>query len=312
MCTPFASGYLPPGNPGPNADVCTGCVHGTLHSNNRRRGEFSVTKQRRTTWSSLVLGGLVLALALVWGFSAYASTRIDATITGIELEVKHLAIVTGVASGKSLCYQLPALDIWLQNRQARTMFLFPTKALAQDQKRELAGLLSKVMEESGAVCGGIGIYDGDTPASQRKLISENSNFVFTNPDMLHLGIMPHHTRWANFFANLRLVVIDEVHLYRGIFGSHFTNVIRRLKRIASFYGADPQFICTSATLANTQEFITRLIEEDVFVIDKDSSPQGRKVYALYNPPLINSELSIRRSSMLETISLGFLLTLADW
>jgi DEAD/DEAH box helicase domain-containing protein len=217
---------------------------------------------------------------------------------------KHLAIVTGVASGKSLCYQLPALDIWLQNRQARTMFLFPTKALAQDQKRELAGLLSKVMEESGAVCGGIGIYDGDTPASQRKLISENSNFVFTNPDMLHLGIMPHHTRWANFFANLRLVVIDEVHLYRGIFGSHFTNVIRRLKRIASFYGADPQFICTSATLANTQEFITRLIEEDVFVIDKDSSPQGRKVYALYNPPLINSELSIRRSSMLETISLG--------
>jgi len=227
------------------------------------------------------------------------------------LDGEHLAIATGVASGKSLCYQLPVLDSWLRDKESRAMFLYPTKALAQDQKRELANLLSRLMEISGQPCGGIGIYDGDTPASQRKIISQRSNFIFTNPDMLHLGIMPHHTRWAKFFSNLRYIIIDEVHTYRGIFGSHFTNVIRRLKRIAAFYGAHPQFICTSATLANTQKFITKLIEEDVKVIDKDGSPQGKKYYVLYNPPLVNRELSIRRSAMLETIALGEYFTETD-
>lgn len=229
----------------------------------------------------------------------------------LALGGRHLAISTGVASGKSLCYQLPVLDSWLRDKDARSIFLYPTKALAQDQKRELSGFLSRLMEMTGKPCGGIGIYDGDTPAGQRKLICNNSNFLFTNPDMLHLGIMPHHTKWAKFFSNLRYVIIDEVHTYRGIFGSHFTNVIRRLKRIAAFYGSHPQFICTSATLANTQKFINRLVEEDVIVIDKDGSPQGKKTYVLYNPPLINRELAIRRSAMLETIALGEYFTQTD-
>ena len=216
----------------------------------------------------------------------------------------HLVIVTGVASGKSLCYQLPVLNAWLQDPNSRSLFLYPTKALAQDQKKELADLLAKLLAVSGITKGSIGIYDGDTSVSQRKLISKNSNFIFTNPDMLHLGIMPHHTRWAKFFSNLRYIIIDEVHTYRGIFGSQFTNVIRRLKRISAFYGSHPQFICTSATLANTREFIDRLIEEKVKIISKDGSPSGKKIYALYNPPLINRELSIRRSTMLETITIG--------
>ena len=215
---------------------------------------------------------------------------------------KDVGLVTGVASGKSLCYQLPVLQSWLDDEKSRSLFLFPTKALAQDQKREMTELVSILAE--GRKCGGVGVYDGDTPQSQRRVICQRANFIFSNPDMLHLGIMPHHTKWADFFSNLRYVVIDEVHSYRGIFGSQFANVMRRLKRIAAFYGSHVQFICTSATMANTAEFLEKLLEREVAVIDDDGSPQGRKHFVIYNPPLINRELAIRASAMKEVVRLG--------
>ncbi|MCF7920965.1 MAG: DEAD/DEAH box helicase [Candidatus Cloacimonetes bacterium] len=222
----------------------------------------------------------------------------------LALQGKDVALVTGVASGKSLCYQLPVLQSWLDNSKARSLFLFPTKALAQDQKREMTELVSQLAGCINRTCGGVGVYDGDTPQSQRQAIIKRANFIYTNPDMLHLGIMPHHTKWADFFSNLRYVIIDEVHMYRGVFGSQFANVMRRLQRIAAFYGSNIQYICTSATLADTAGFLKKLLERDIEVIDTDGSPQGKKYFAIYNPPLINQELSIRLSSLKVVVSLG--------
>ncbi|MDA3813377.1 MAG: DEAD/DEAH box helicase [Candidatus Cloacimonetes bacterium] len=216
------------------------------------------------------------------------------------MEHKNTVITTGVDSGKSLCYQIPVLHQLQSDPQTRAIFLFPTKALTQDQKIKFTKFASEFLETKI----GIGIYDGDTPSEKRRLIKKNANLLFTNPDMLHLGILPHHTNWSEFFQNLKFVVIDEVHIYRGIFGSHFANVIRRLKRIAEFYGAVPQFILTSATLSNVEEFSKKLIEEDVVVINKDGSPTGEKHYIIYNPPIVNKELGIRRSAMQETVHIA--------
>jgi len=220
---------------------------------------------------------------------------IDAIIDG-----KNTVITTSVDSGKSLCYQIPILHQLQKDKQTRTMFLFPTKALTQDQKIKFTRLASELLDQDL----GIGIYDGDTSAEQRRVIKKSANLLFTNPDMLHLGILPHHTNWSEFFQNLKFVVIDEVHMYRGIFGSHFANVIRRLKRIAKFYGASPQFILTSATLSNVEEFSKKLIEADVIIIKQDGSPTGEKHYIIYNPPIVNKDLGIRGSAMQETVHIA--------
>ncbi len=210
----------------------------------------------------------------------------------------NTVVVTGVASGKTLCYNLPVVNTMLRDRDARALYMFPTKALAQDQKKQFEQLIPFGTDTS------IGIYDGDTPKDHRKAIRDNANCILTNPDMLHAGILPHHTRWKNLFSNLRFVIIDEVHSYRGIFGSHVVNVIRRLKRIARFYGSKPVFILTSATISNPEEHAFNLIEEKVWPVLEDGAGRGPKYFVLYNPPIVNKQLGIRRSSMQEVIRLA--------
>ncbi len=199
-------------------------------------------------------------------------------------EGKNLVVSTGVASGKSLCYLLPMLNDHLKNAAACGLLLFPTKALTQDQMKSFSTFLNQLPGSRPDTL--MAIYDGDTSQESRQQIRQQANFVLTNPDMLHLGILPHHTKWARFMGNLKYIIIDEVHVYRGIFGSHFCNVLRRLKRIISYYGAEPQFILTSATLYNVKEFITRLLEEDFELISENGAPSGEKHLILYNPPLL--------------------------
>ncbi|MBM4399097.1 MAG: DEAD/DEAH box helicase [Candidatus Cloacimonetes bacterium] len=221
------------------------------------------------------------------------------------MDGQNLVVSTGVASGKSLTYQIPILQTLMVNPAARALLIYPTKALAQDQKQKLDNyitLLSNLHNKKKAYSSGI--YDGDTPASQRQLIRKQANLLFTNPDMLHLGILPHHPMWAALFANLRYIVIDEVHIYRGVFGSHIANVIRRLRRIAAFYGSKPQFIFTSATLSNAREFVETMLESPVTIIDKDTSPHGKRYFHLINPPMLNLDLGIRKNAMIECISLA--------
>jgi DEAD/DEAH box helicase domain-containing protein len=203
---------------------------------------------------------------------------------------KNVVIVTPTASGKTLCYNLPVLDAVLRDSDARALYLFPTKALAQDQLAELYDLNQRVENLFGVFT-----YDGDTPTDARKAIREKGHIVLTNPDMLHTGILPHHTRWTRLFENLRYIVIDELHTYRGVFGSHLCNVLRRLRRIARFYGQTPQFICCSATIANPGELASRLIEDDVEVQSENGAPAAEKTFVFYNPPVVNRALGIRRS-----------------
>jgi DEAD/DEAH box helicase domain-containing protein len=203
---------------------------------------------------------------------------------------KNVVIVTPTASGKTLCYNLPVLDAILKDTDTRALYLFPTKALAQDQLAELYDLNQRL--ENGF---GVFTYDGDTPSDARKAIREKGHVVLTNPDMLHTGILPHHTRWTRLFENLRYIVIDELHTYRGVFGSHLCNVLRRLRRIAKFYGREPQFICCSATIANPGELASRLIEDDVEVQSENGAPAAEKTFVFYNPPVVNRALGIRRS-----------------
>ena len=213
---------------------------------------------------------------------------------------EHPVIVTGTASGKTLCFDLPVLDHLLKDPQARALYLYPTKALAQDQLSAIKDLLSGLSDFPLSPA----IYDGDTPQSSRPAIRTKARLVISNPDMLHTGILPHHTAWAEFFRNLRFVVIDEMHVYRGVFGSHVANVIRRLKRVAHFYGAGPQFILTSATIANPAELAGRLAEIPVTLIDEDGSARGEKSFLIYNPPVINRELGIRASLLKESVRLA--------
>ncbi len=212
---------------------------------------------------------------------------------------QHTAIVTGTASGKTLCYNLPVLDAIMSDHTARALYLFPTKALAQDQYTNLHALI----EAAGADIK-THTYDGDTPANVRRLIRTAGHVVITNPDMLHSGILPHHTKWHSLFEQLRYVVIDEMHGYRGVFGSHVANVVRRLRRICAHYGSSPIFILASATIANPRELAEHLIEAKVHVIDDDGAPHGRREIAFYNPPVLNRQLGIRRSSTLEATAVA--------
>jgi DEAD/DEAH box helicase domain-containing protein len=210
-------------------------------------------------------------------------------------EGKNLVVVTPTASGKTLCYNLPILSELMENPEARALYLFPTKALSQDQLVELNRWTEQLGDEVRTFT-----YDGDTPQDARKAIRARGNLVITNPDMLHAGILPHHTKWQRLFENLRYVVIDELHYYRGVLGSHLANVLRRLKRVARFYGSRPQFICTSATIANPQELATRILEEEVTLIDDNGAPAAEKYFVCYNPPVVNPQLGIRRSYLNET------------
>ncbi|HKV23691.1 MAG TPA: DEAD/DEAH box helicase [Candidatus Acidoferrum sp.] len=208
---------------------------------------------------------------------------------------KNVVIVTPTASGKTLCYNLPVLNAVLENADTRALYLFPTKALAQDQLAELYDLNQRLENRFGVYT-----YDGDTPADARRAIREKGHVVLTNPDMLHTGILPHHTRWTRLFENLRYIVIDELHSYRGVFGSHLCNVLRRLRRIANFYGREPQFICCSATIANPGELAERLLEKEMTVLNENGAPAGEKTFVFYNPPAVNRALGIRRSYINES------------
>ncbi|MBV9182671.1 MAG: DEAD/DEAH box helicase, partial [Acidobacteria bacterium] len=211
-------------------------------------------------------------------------------------EGKNVVVVTPTGSGKSICYNLPIIDTLLDNPDTRAIYLFPTKALAQDQLAELQELANSL--DPGF---GVFTYDGDTPGDARKAIRDRSRIVLTNPDMLHSGILPHHTKWMRLFENLRYVVIDELHTYRGVFGSHLANVLRRLQRVARFYGATPHFICCSATIGNADELAEQLLESEVKVINENGAPAGEKVFVFYNPPLVNRHLGIRRSYLNESM-----------
>jgi len=215
---------------------------------------------------------------------------------------RHVVAVTPTASGKTLCYNLPVLQSLLEDDSARALYLFPTKALAQDQVAELQEFVDRMEVDLKTHT-----YDGDTPPTVRQAIRNAGHIVVTNPDMLHSAILPHHTKWVKLFENLKYIVIDEVHSYRGVFGSHVANVIRRLKRICRFYGSQPQFICASATIANPKEHADRLIGEDTSLIDNNGAPAGEKHFVFYNPPVVNKQLGIRRSSVLETQKLAALL-----
>jgi DEAD/DEAH box helicase domain-containing protein len=218
---------------------------------------------------------------------------------------ENVVLATGTASGKTLAYNLPVFSSLIEDPSTRALYLFPTKALTQDQFSVIRDQLSVLHElNAGKELLNCSIYDGDTPTSHRSQIRKTANILLTNPDMLHTGILPHHTNWDEFFRNLEFVVIDELHTYRGVFGSHVANVIRRLKRVASFYGAHPQFILTSATIGNPQELAEALIEEPVTLIDQDGSSRGERHFLIYNPPIVDESIGLRKSSYDESIHLA--------
>jgi DEAD/DEAH box helicase domain-containing protein len=208
---------------------------------------------------------------------------------------KDFVVVTPTASGKTLCYNLPILNAILENADTRALYLFPTKALAQDQLTEFDDLATRLDHQFGVFT-----YDGDTPSDARKAIREHGHIILTNPDMLHTGILPHHTKWTRVFENLRYIVLDELHTYRGVFGSHLANVLRRIARVAEFYGSRPQFICCSATIANPGELAGQLTEREVATIEENGAPAAEKLFVFYNPPMVNRNLGIRRSYLTET------------
>ncbi|MEO8026709.1 MAG: DEAD/DEAH box helicase, partial [Bryobacteraceae bacterium] len=211
----------------------------------------------------------------------------------------NVVVVTPTASGKTLCYNLPVWQRLLAEPGARAMYLFPTKALAEDQLAEFNESVNGIQAAGGGEIRAF-TYDGDTPQDARRAIRERANVVFTNPDMLHAGILPHHTKWAKAFENLRYIVIDELHYYRGVYGSHLANVMRRLLRICEFYGSTPQFVCCSATIANPKELAEALTGQNFELIDNNGAPAGEKYFVFYNPPVINQQLGIRRSYLHES------------
>jgi DEAD/DEAH box helicase domain-containing protein len=215
------------------------------------------------------------------------------------LDGRNVVVVTPTASGKTLCYNVPILNAVLQDPGARALYLFPTKALAQDQLAELQALSETLAAEEGERIG-VFTYDGDTPQDARRTIRGRAHLVLSNPDMVHSGILPHHPRWAKLFENLRYVVIDELHAYRGVFGSHLANVLRRLRRICRHYGSDPVFICSSATIANPRELAQRLADRDFELVERSGAPRGEKFFVFVNPPVVNHQLGIRRSYLGET------------
>jgi DEAD/DEAH box helicase domain-containing protein len=202
---------------------------------------------------------------------------------------EHLILATGTASGKSLAFNLPVLDAIARQPKERALYLYPTKALAQDQARALAELRAPNVRAA--------IYDGDTPGERRWQIRRWANVILTNPDMLHVGVLPHHDRWADVLHNLRYIVVDEAHVYRGVFGSHVANVLRRLRRLAGVYGASPQLLFASATIANPGELAAALGGIEATVVDHDAAPRAERTIALWNPELLDAELGLRASPL---------------
>ncbi len=222
-------------------------------------------------------------------FYSHQAEAIEAVRRG-----ENIVVVTGTASGKTLTYNVPVLEALEDQPNARALYIFPTKALAQDQLGKLK--LFGIPNQKAAT------YDGDTPRQERPFVKSAANIVLTNPDMLHLGILPYHTTWSDLFRNLRYVVIDEVHSYRGVFGAHVANVIRRLRRIAEYYGSRPQFVCASATILEPGELVRDLTGLDARVIDRDGSPSGEKVFVFWNPPYVAGR-NERRSANTEAVAL---------
>jgi len=231
----------------------------------------------------------------------HQAEAIEAALAG-----QSVVLATPAASGKSLAYNLPVLDTLLRDPAACALYLFPTKALAHDQTAALEPTTEALQADIP-----VRPYDGDTPSAHRSAIRREARLLISNPDMLHTGILPHHTRWARFFSNLRWVVLDELHTYRGVFGSHIANLMRRLRRVCHFYGSEPRFVCASATIANPQELGERLLETPIHPVRDDGSPRGEKHFVIYNPPLVDRQLGIRRSALLAAVDLADLLLRAD-
>lgn len=208
---------------------------------------------------------------------------------------KNVVVVTPTASGKTLCYNLPVLNAIARDENARALYLFPTKALSSDQVSAVTEIVDELGKDIKAFT-----YDGDTSVSARAAVRQAAHIVVTNPDMLHSGIMPHHTKWVKLFENLRYIVIDEVHTYRGVFGSHLCNVLRRLKRICEFYGSHPQFICCSATIDNPKELAESICRVPMGLVDDNGAPRGERHFIFYNPPLVNRQLGVRKNAVIET------------
>lgn len=211
------------------------------------------------------------------------------------LNGKNVTVVTPTASGKTMCYNIPVLNTVMRDKSARALYIFPTKALAQDQMAELHELCELVDADIKSYT-----YDGDTPVNARKAVRQAGNVIITNPDMLHSGILPQHTKWVDFFENLKYIVIDELHMYVGVFGSNVCNVMRRLKRLCNFYGSDPQFICLSATIANPSELAEKITGEEFEIVNKNGAPTGKRHIVFYNPPYVDKKLFIRRDTTLQT------------
>jgi len=236
-------------------------------------------------------------------FYSHQAAAVEHALAG-----RNVVIVTPTASGKTLCYNAPVLDAILRDPSTRALYLFPTKALAQDQLAELHQMAEIIGGRSGSDSSGdenapsIGVftYDGDTPQDARRAIRGRAHVVLSNPDMVHSGILPHHPRWAKLFENLKFIVIDELHTYRGVFGSHLGNIVRRLQRVCRHYGSNPTFICSSATIANPRELAERLTGQPFELVEKNGAPRGEKFFLFVNPPVVNAQLGIRRSYLAET------------
>jgi len=218
----------------------------------------------------------------------------QAEAVSAALDGQDVVVVTPTASGKSLCYTLPVLDAWLRDPEARSLWLFPTKALAQDQLASLQDVARHLPAGLRAAT-----FDGDTPPGVRQAVRQAGHIVVTNPDMLHTGVLPHHTAWVRLFQQLRFVVIDELHAYRGVFGSHLANVLRRLLRLCRFYGSNPVVIACSATIGNPGELAARLLERPVRCVDGNGAPRAPRRLWFWNPPLVDRSLGVRRSATLE-------------
>jgi DEAD/DEAH box helicase domain-containing protein len=230
-----------------------------------------------------------LAAAGIEALWAHQADALEAARRG------HAIVTTGTASGKSLAFNLPVLDTLASDVAARAFYLYPTKALAQDQARGLARIGGKYLRHA--------IYDGDTPREERRAIRQRSNLILTNPDMLHVGVLPNHRQWGDVLANLAWVVVDEAHVYRGVFGSHVANVLRRLRRLARAYGSEPRFLLTSATIANPSELAERLTGVEVELVDRDGAPRAERQIAMWNPPLVDERLGRRASALSEAANL---------
>jgi DEAD/DEAH box helicase domain-containing protein len=245
---------------------------------------------RHAPWPDRLHPGLVAALRSrgVEALYTHQAEAIAAVRAG-----RNVSVVTPTASGKTLCYNLPVLDAVARDPTARALYMFPTKALAADQLHEL-----RALADAAELPLKTHTYDGDTPPNVRSVVRSAGQVVITNPDMLHAAILPHHTKWFKLFENLRFVVIDELHTYRGLFGSHVANVIRRLRRVCRHYGSDPVFICASATIANPRELAELLLDAPVELVDDNGAPRGRKHVLVVNPPVANEQLGVRTSALL--------------